>query len=167
MPPGAPSPLEAGGSGRAGDAAKELPDGGATGAPGDTLDVVPTGPPTLPALAILRRAGCEGVGGAVGASTVVAGLGFDIIEGCELATVAAFKPTVTTPGLVVVVVPDEAAVDGRMIRRGVWICAAALGAEAGAFALLYDACVVVWNGGCISRGSTDRMSTTHLLRSLT
>ena len=63
-----------------------------------------------------------------------------------------------------------------MIRRGVWICAAALGAaagafailyDAGAFALLYDACVVVWNGGCIRRGSTDRMSTTHLLRSLT
>ena len=54
-----------------------------------------------------------------------------------------------------------------MIRRGVWICAAALGAEAGAFASLYDACAVVWNGGCIRRGSTDRMSTTHLLRSLT
>ena len=92
----------------------------------------------------------------------VAGRGLDTVEGCELATVAAFEPAVATPGVVVAAVPDEAAAGGRMIRRGVWICAAALGAEAGVFALLYDACVVVWNGGCIRRGSTDMVSTTHL-----
>ena len=115
---------------------------------------------------MLRNAACEPAARAVDVLAVIADGGFDTVEGCELATVAAFKPTVTTPGIVVVVVPDEAAVDGRMIRRGVWICAAALGAEAGAFAFLYDACVVVWNGGCIRRGSTDRISTTHLWRPL-